>query len=217
MFRATPKSVGQWFQEGVSWEEINARIEADRITSEELKEWLECSATPPPSVAPSLIDQMAQDIAYLFEVPWPDAIIDERAKRDQIVRYYARQLQGALERWAELRDRQNVSDGPTPHPYEVLQEKLMVFSEGAHLPHPDKAKRGRPREKWVRWGNKLAKLLKSRLMNAGFNGRTNPEDPESVVAYVGAAAISRMYEMELTAEGFASAMRNRDRRKLTSQ
>ena len=52
------------------------------------------------------------------------------------------------------------------------------------------------------------------MIKAGYDGRLNMTDPESVTVYVASRLISEAYNANVTEGGFATAMRNRQRSKV---
>ncbi len=78
---------------------------------------------------------------------------------------------------------------------------------------PAKRGRGRPREAWHAPGHKIAQLICSVMEATRYGGRLKKTDPESATASVGAAAISYLFDIKIGADGFATAMKDRDRSK----
>ena len=96
---------------------------------------------------------------------------------------------------------------------EDIRSVLSTLSTVVARTSRAKRGRGRPREAWHAAGRKIAQLVCSVMELAGYKGGLNLTDRESVTVLVGAAAVSYLFDIEIGADGFATAMRMRDRRK----
>jgi hypothetical protein len=201
----TERTVRQWLAQGVPWDEIIRRIEADRITTRELRGWFDLmpnSAACP--LTDDALEKLARDIAHLREAGWPHTLAEERERRLQRVERAGQDLAAAIEFWSELQ--------PPGHKFAQLQASLIAcgFSGIDRPPMVAARPPGQPRAAWHKWGREFAILLKRALREAGYP-RIAETDENSAVAVVGAAIISRAFDKAVLPSGFASAMRVRDR------
>lgn len=98
---------------------------------------------------------------------------------------------------------------------EIDDGLALMAAHPEELIPPLASPRGRRNEAWHPVGHAIAPPIQNALRSIGHNGRMAKTDQEGATAIIGAAAVSWAYGIELQAEGFASAMRRRNRRKLS--
>ena len=96
-----------------------------------------------------------------------------------------------------------------------LDEIRKPLLEIGALPvvHEQRPKRGRPPEAWHLTGHLIADAIKAALAECKFRGSTSKQNADSPVAVVGASLICSAYEIDVSADAFAWAMRQRHRTK----
>jgi len=97
---------------------------------------------------------------------------------------------------------------------EEIQEMLLGMSALAGPRSASVARRGRRPVPWKDAARKFGRLVAVAMREAGYSGRLEIADPESVTAIVTAAAISWAYDQKLTPEGLVTNMRDRQRGKV---
>ena len=99
---------------------------------------------------------------------------------------------------------------------EELQEMLLGMSALAGPRNPSTTRLGRRPVPWKDAARRFGRLVAVAMREAGYSGRLEIADPESVTAIVTAAAISWAYNKKLTPEGLVTNMRDRQRGNLHS-
>lgn len=76
---------------------------------------------------------------------------------------------------------------------------------------PPSAKRGRPKEAWHSVAPDIARAIIRTMREAGYQGPLSVKYPDAVTVIVGAKLIKLAFGVRVGADGFVSAVRNRDR------
>jgi hypothetical protein len=177
--KVTKVTVKGWLDEGVSSDEMHRRIAAARITADQIKAWFEDAlAKDDRKPSRAAYEQLAKEISQLREVGWPDSLKEAQAKRYAAVMRAAEELHAAINHWAEIAS----VELPAPH-FPQIAEALAEMGVRAISRAPPKPPRGQPRAEWHRYGRKYAEMVKAALIEADYQGRTKPTDPESATAY----------------------------------
>jgi hypothetical protein len=100
-----------------------------------------------------------------------------------------------------------------PSLYDIREPLLKVgVSPVPRVPRVPRDSLGRPREAWHAVASGIAWAIKNALKKEGYAGSLNAKDENSVVAIVGAKAISSAYKIKIEAAGFVAAMERRRRK-----
>lgn len=212
----TPAKVRQWAADGVPVTEIDRRTLADHITSDELRKWFDqipgCSGPWPSGAA---LEQLARDIDHFRMAGWPHALSEKQAERFRRVIAAGEELAAAIEAWLDIQAIDPRSDAYSQHTFARVAESLLQggFVATDRPAQPTPRARGQPRAEWHRWAREFVLLLKPALKEAGYKGGLTATNAESALAIIGAAYVHRCFGLEISPEGFATAMKKRDRRK----
>lgn len=95
---------------------------------------------------------------------------------------------------------------------------IALAPEGCgHMPEPPRSPtRGHPRESWHAPARDIGHLIARSLREIGHKNRLSITDAGSITAIIAAAVMLWIFEIKISPEGYASAMRGRNRGKKTA-
>ena len=227
-----PNTVRQWFENALRSDDPKPspgaciklarefQVIANRRNNAELWRQAECEGTVPQPSA--LKDESWEDIESRMIRKFKDAANQLLFEAEELESFFGgyqwqngtsavslSQIQELLGRICAV-PKAIVSSGDNGQLQEVMNvggNKIVLRKVGPTL--------GRRKEAWHPAGHEIARAIKDAMRTAGYRGSLSAKKPESVTAQVGASTINWFFNtsVKISADGFASAMKSRDRSK----
>jgi hypothetical protein len=161
-----------------------------------------------PRPSASALQAVAQQINFLAERPGGcrDVLQEERAELFIKLWRDAESLRATYSACLELH-----SPSDSIHDFADVDRLLEMKGVSQIAYAPGAPERGRRETFWHTYGHAVALLIETAMKAAGYRRSLRRTNCTSVTAEVGAAVISHLFEIKVTASAFATAMRRRKR------